>query len=64
MVVPPPSISDYAWSNLDGATYNIIRLLIATDIFDLNPNFIQMVEQMYQFNGFQDEDFYTHLTTL
>ena len=40
MAAPQRSILDYTGSNLVGATYGIVQHLIATNNFELKPNFI------------------------
>ena len=62
MVVPQRSISDYAILIMEGATSSTVRLLILATNFKLKLNFIQMVQQMCQFDGLQDENSYVHLT--
>ena len=52
MAAPWRCILDYARPNLDGATSSIIRPLIAGNNFELNPNFIQMVQKICQFDNF------------
>ena len=47
---------------MEGAISSIVRPPIAADNFELKPNFIQMVQQMFWFDSFQDEDPYAHLT--
>ena len=58
------SMSNYARPNLDGATASIVLPTIARNNFELKPKFIQMVQQMCQFNKFQDENPYADLTNL
>ena len=62
MAAPQRSISKYARPNMAGATSSIAQPPIASNNFGLSPNFIQMFQQMYQFDRFQDEDPYAHLT--
>lgn len=40
---------------------NIVRPPVSANNFGLKPNFMQMVQQVYQFDGFQDEGPYEHL---
>lgn len=49
-------------SNLKGSSLSIVRPPFVVNNFELKPNFIHIVQQMCQFDGFQDEDPYVHLT--
>lgn len=60
----PQSISDFTRPNLEGVSSSIVRPLVAANNFELKQNFIQLVQQMCQFDRFQDEDPYEPLRNL
>lgn len=62
VVAPQRSILDYARPNIEGVTSSIVWPQITANNFELKPNSIQMVQQMPQFDEFQDEEPYAHLT--
>src|SRR5262249_44751082 len=46
---------------LDGVQTSIVRPPVVANNFEIKPNVIQMVQQMVQFDGLQDEDPNTYL---
>lgn len=47
---------------MESATSIIVQNVITLNNFELKLNFTSMVQQMCQFDGFQDEDLYMHMT--
>ncbi|KAK5839325.1 hypothetical protein PVK06_008102 [Gossypium arboreum] len=52
---------DYAKPSLIETESSIVRPAVAANNFELKPNTIQMIQQIVQFDGLQDEDPNAHL---
>jgi hypothetical protein len=55
-------IGYYARRTLSGTNFSIVRPRVANN-FKIKPSFFQMVRQMLQFDGLQDEDPNAHIAT-
>ena len=62
MVEQQKTMSDYARLSLEEATQSIVRLIVVANNFGIKPNVIQTVQQLIQFDGFQDENHNAHIT--
>ena len=58
------TLSDYARPSLIGTKLSIMRPIVGINNFEIKPNVIQMVQQIIQFDGVQDEDPNIHIKSI